>query len=362
MKITGLRLAMLRIPLVTPFRTALRMVEQVEDVVVMVDTDGGAVGYGSAPATAAITGDTHEDIINSLQQALAPTVQGGDISCMDELLAGVHESGDSGNARAAIEMALYDLAAQKAGLPLYQFLGGGPDTLHTGITISLDTVEKMRADAVRAVADGFRLLKLKVGGDPAEDILRVSEIYRAVGGAVTLCLDANQGWTASEAIEVVSALERTGVPMELVEQPVAAADIDGLCAVAEQVATPVMADESVFTPGDARDLIRLRAASILNIKLMKAQGITAALEIADIAASGGVECMVGCMLESPVSVTAAAHVAAARSRVVKHIDLDAPVLCSENPVRGGAEFSGPEISLGSRPGLGIEGIDSLEYF
>lgn len=360
MRINNFSLAMLRIPLVTPFRTSLRTVDRVEDVVVMLGTECGAVGYGSAPATAAITGDTHEMIIKALRDDLAPMVAGKEIAGFSELLPLVQGASSCGSARAALEIALYDLFAQYQGAPLYKILGGGPGRLQTGITISVDSADKMLADASLAIAQGFELLKIKVGGEPDEDIERVSGIFRALGQQVRLYLDANQGWTAEQAIRVITALEQRGVILELVEQPVTAADLDGLCRVSASVRTQVMADESVFSPADAQELIRRDAADIFNIKLMKAGGITAALEIADLAGRHGVPCMMGCMLESPIATAAAAHVAAARSGVITRVDLDAPVLCDSNPILGGTQFSGASITLNQQPGLGIEGIEGLE--
>jgi len=133
-----------------------------------------------------------------------------------------------------------------------------------------------------------------------------------------------------------------------------------MCHVTARVSTPVVADESVFSPADAIELIRRRAANIINIKLMKAGGISTALRIADIAAEHGMSCMIGCMLESSISVAAAAHVAAARSSVITKIDLDGPSLCQYNPVEGGAVFSGLAITLADAPGLGIRYVRDVE--
>jgi L-alanine-DL-glutamate epimerase-like enolase superfamily enzyme len=259
-----------------------------------------------------------------------------------------------------MEIAIYDLWAQLHQVPLYQKLGGGASVLRTDITISVNDVGTMVADATNAVALGYRALKIKLGKDAHLDIGRVMAIHAAVGADIELRLDANQGWTAEQAVRILSALEGAGVQPELVEQPVPARDLDGMCHVTERVSTPVMADESVFSPADALEVIRRRAANIINIKLMKAGGISGALRIADIAAEHGMTCMIGCMLESSVSVAAAAHVAAARSAVITKVDLDGPSLCQYNPVEGGASFSGPEIALAEAPGLGIHHVRDVE--
>ncbi|PNS08067.1 dipeptide epimerase [Solilutibacter silvestris] len=362
MKIRTIRLGMLRIPLKTPFKTALRTVEQVEDVVVAIETDDGHVGHGSAAATAAITGDTHGSIIEAIRRYIAPQLIDGDITDLNALVArtqGALQRNTS--AKAAAEIALYDLWGQLHGAPLYQLLGGGEPRLSTDITISVDGIDKMVADSLDALARGFTSLKIKVGKDMATDIERMRAVHAAVAGRASLRLDANQGWNAREAIHAIRTLEDAGVAMELVEQPVKAHDIDGLREVSANVRTPVMADESAFGPREAIELIRTRAADIINIKLMKAGGISNALKMADVAAIHGVDCMMGCMLEGPIGVTAAAHVAVARSATITRIDLDGPSLCTFNPVHGTTVFDEANIMLGDAPGLGIAKIDGIEW-
>ncbi|MEO7067705.1 MAG: enolase C-terminal domain-like protein, partial [Rhodanobacter sp.] len=134
----------------------------------------------------------------------------------------------------------------------------------------------------------------------------------------------------------------------------------GMRYVTERVQTPVMADESVFSPRQMIELVQTRAADIINIKLMKTGGISNALKMADIAAIYGVECMMGCMLESSISVAAAVHVAVARADVITRIDLDGPSLCQFDPVDGGVIFEDAKITVADVPGLGIRGIRGLE--
>ncbi|MET3930846.1 L-alanine-DL-glutamate epimerase-like enolase superfamily enzyme [Lysobacter sp. OAE881] len=239
-------------------------------------------------------------------------------------------------------------------------LGGGDPVITTDITISVDYIEKMVADSLSAVDRGFESLKIKVGKDIGVDIERVKAIYAAVEGRALLRLDANQGWTAKQAVHAINMLEDAGVRLELVEQPVKAQDLDGMKYVTERVHTPIMADESVFGPKEVIDLIRMRAADIINIKLMKTGGLSNAIRIADIAALYEVECMIGCMLESSISVAAAVHLAVAKSNAITKVDLDGPSLSAFNPVDGGVLFNESEISVTDAPGLGIREIRGLE--
>ncbi|HQW76740.1 MAG: dipeptide epimerase [Dokdonella sp.] len=361
MKITDIRFGMLRVPLKTPFKTALRTVEAVEDIIVMINTDSGHVGYGEAPATAVITGDTHGSIIDAIRHYISPRLLGAEIADLNRithLIQGSMEKNSS--AKAAVEIAVYDLWGQLYQAPLYRLLGGGDPVITTDITISVDYIDKMVADSLAAVERGFESLKIKVGKDIGVDIERVKAIYAAVEDRALLRLDANQGWTAKQAVYALQTLEDAGVRLELVEQPVKANDLDGMKYVTERVHTPIMADESVFGPTEVIELIRMRAADIINIKLMKTGGISNAIRIADIAAMYEVECMIGCMLETSISVAAAVHVAVAKSNAITKIDLDGPSLCAFNPVDGGVIFNESEITVTDAPGLGIRDIRGLE--
>ena len=361
MKITQIKFGMLRVPLKTPFKTALRTVETVEDIVVQIHTDTGNIGYGEAPATAVITGDTHGSIVEAIDKFIAPRLIGQEIANLNRITQLVQTALEKNtSAKAAVEIAVYDLFGQLYGAPLYKMLGGGDPVITTDITISVDYIDKMVADSIAAVDRGFESLKIKVGKDIGLDIERVKAIYAAVEGRALLRLDANQGWTAKQAVYAMHTLEDAGVLLELLEQPVKAQDIDGLKYVTDRVHTPVMADESVFGPMEVVELIKLRAADIINIKLMKTGGISNAIRIADIAALYGVECMIGCMLETSISVAAAVHVAVAKANVITKVDLDGPSLSQFNPVDGGVIFNESEISVTDAPGLGIREIRGLE--
>jgi o-succinylbenzoate synthase len=361
MKITDIQFGTLRVPLKTPFKTALRTVDKIEDIVVMIRTDTGHTGYGEAPATAVITGDTHGSIVEAIRHYIWPRVLGqevANINRLTQLIQGAMEKNSS--AKAAVEIAIYDLWGQLYEAPLYKLLGGGDPLITTDITISVDYIDKMVADSIAAVGRGFESLKIKVGKDIGVDIERIKAVYNAVEGRALLRLDANQGWTAKQAVFALQSLEDAGVHLELVEQPVKAQDLNGLKYVTERVHTPIMADESVFGPTEVIELIRMRAADIINIKLMKTGGISNAIRIADIASMYGVECMIGCMLETGISVAAAVHVAVAKSDAITKIDLDGPSLCAFNPIDGGVNFNDSEISVTEAPGLGIREIRGLE--
>ena len=199
---------------------------------------------------------------------------------------------------------------------------------------------------------GFGILKVKVGKGGAKDVERICAIRDAVGKSVRIRVDANQGWSREEAVSTICAMEDAGTDIELVEQPVSCHDFKGLKYVTEKTATPILADESVFSCEDALRIMEEHAADYLNIKLMKTGGIHEALRICDAAEHYGVKCMIGCMLESKVSVSAGAHLAAAKGCITM-ADLDGPSLCRTDPYQGGPEFEGPVIRMNESFGIGI---------
>jgi o-succinylbenzoate synthase len=325
MKIETISLHTKVIPLKKPFKTALRTVTSIENVIVFLKLENGIVGIGSAAPTVAITGDSTEGIKDIIKNVLAPLLVNKDIHNLNFLLTAMQNAciGNT-SAKTAVEIALYDGYSKLLGLPLYALLGGKKTLLENDMTVSVDSAESMANEAKKLVSKGFSILKIKVGKNGEKDIERILAVRKAVGPSVSLRIDANQGWTAKEAVKIIQSLERQQANLKLVEQPVNASDIEGLKFVKEHVFTPIMADESLFSPQDAIRLLENKAVDFLNIKLMKAGGIRNALTIASIAQSYKIECMIGSMMEASISVVAAAHVAASHPNITM-IDLDAPL-------------------------------------
>ena len=357
MKITKVRLGRISVPLRTPFKTALRTVNSVEDVVVEIHTDTGAIGYGEAPPTGVITGDTTGAIIGAIRDHIAPNILGKDVDefetlCQTVQKCIVHHS----SAKAAVDMALWDLYGQLYNIPVHKLMGGSRKEIVTDLTISVNDPEVMAKDALDALARGYDCLKMKVGVSPELDVARLKAVRQAVGPNITIRIDANQAWTPKQAVKILNSMQDQGLDIELVEQPVKAHDFEGLKYVTERSYVPVLADESVFSPEDAMTIMKMGAADLINIKLMKCGGLYNALKIASAAEIFGVECMIGCMLEAKIAVNAAVHLACAKNIITK-VDLDGPVLCSEDPILGGAVFNEKIITVSDAPGLGIQGIE-----
>ena len=361
MRIQNIEVGIIEVPLRKPFKTALRRVDSVRDIVVRITTDTGHVGYGEAAPTAVITGDTLGSIRCAIEDYIKPKLIGLEISNMEEIMERIDNSiVKNTSAKAAVDIGIYDLFGQMNKSPLYKLLGGYKNEIITDLTISVNSPEEMAEDSISAIERGYKTLKIKVGEDTKMDMKRIQAIRDAVGYDVELRLDANQGWEPKEAIILLRKMEDKGFNIELVEQPVRANDLVGLKYVTDNVSIPILADESVFSAMDAANIIQNRAADLVNIKLMKTGGIHNALKICALAEIYEVECMIGCMLESKLSVSAAVHLAASKSIITK-IDLDGPGLCSEDPIHGGPIYNDSIIKLNQTPGLGFNKINNVSF-
>ncbi|MEJ6542347.1 dipeptide epimerase [Brachybacterium paraconglomeratum] len=342
-----------RAPLRHPFVTAARRTEAVEYVVAEVELAGGAVGQGSAAETVAVTGEDAASILAALDGPLGAALRGarGTIGELSARITGAMPRATS--AKAALEVALHDAWARAAGRPLVELLGGSAEeTMRNDMTVSLEEPATMAQRAREAVAAGHEILKIKLGHDIAEDRERLAAVVEAAPSA-RLRLDANQGWLPDQAVQIITGFEKDGLPVELVEQPVAAGDVEGLARVTAATSLPIMADEAVWSAADAHRLIEARACDLLNIKLAKTGGLRGAIEVAEAARRAGIDCMLGAMMEPRISITAAAHLALAHPAITM-IDLDPPAWFASALPRGGIVQEHGMLRLAGGPGLGLE--------
>ena len=212
MKITEVKLGKISVPLRVPFKTALRSVSSVEDIVVEVHTDTGAVGYGEAPPTGAITGDTTGAILGALQDHIIKTVVGRDVDDFEDLMLALNKCivGNT-SAKAAMDMALWDLYGQLYKIPVYKLLGGSRKEIITDITISVNDPDEMARDAVDAVRRGYDTLKIKVGAHPELDVARLTAVRQAISNDTRIRIDANQGWEPKQAVRLLNQMQEKGL-------------------------------------------------------------------------------------------------------------------------------------------------------
>lgn len=332
MKITDITVENNRLPLKVPFITALRRADTIDELIITIKTDTSICGKGAAVAVTAVTGETLETIETTILNIIKPKITGLNLLAYQNIFSLLNNAIEHHpGAKAAVDMAIYDCLAQFYQMPLYQWLGGESKTLLTDLTISLNDIDTMVSDAKKAVAEGFSILKIKVGDGSQKDIDRVYAIAEGTKAQAKLRIDANQAWSVKDAIEIIKDFEKQSLSIDLIEQPVKAADFEGLKSVKNNVNIPILADESVFNAKDAIKLLCMQAVDLLSIKLLKTGGIYPALTLVSIAETFNVECMLSCMLEGPLGINAACHLALAKPETITRIDLDA-VFLGKSPI------------------------------
>lgn len=356
MTIRQVRCHRLTVPLHTPFVTALRSTRTLESLVVEVSDADGRRGFGEAPQVWRVTGESLAGAEACVLGPLRDVVVGRSVDDLADLLRSVETAVAANHgAKAAVDVALHDLAARRLGVSLPRFLGSSRHDVSTDVTVSAGEVASLVADATARTKDGFSVLKLKVGTNADDDVARIRAVRDAVGPEAQIRVDANQGWTARQAITAIRSLEDAGADVEFVEQPVPAHDLEGLARVTASVDTAVMADESVFGLRDLSTVIKRGAADLVNVKLAKCGGLSTARAMLAFASAHGVGTIVGSMMEGPVGVGAAASLVAAHPTAAVS-DLDAAWWLASSPVVGGLAYDGATITLPQSPGLGIAAL------
>ena len=332
-----------------PFVIATEISTVAQNTFLRIHADDGRVGMGECSAFPMLVGETQATCY-AVAQDLARILKGRDPADIPARMADLHAHiAFNTTIKSAFDMALHDLAAKAAGLPLYRFLGGTRREIVTDMTLGIGTPEKMAAAARAAVAKGARTLKIKLGKGVAEDIERVRAIRTAAGPDIALRADANQGWSYDDAVAALNGIAPFGI--QFCEQPIHH-DFDiRLPGLRARSPVPIMADESVFNRHDAIRLIEAGAVDFINVKLAKSGGILEARAIADEAGKRGVKCMLGGMLESRLALTAKVHLAMAHANFAFY-DLDTCLLGQlEDPVIGGAVYRGFELEVGEGAGI-----------
>jgi len=351
MKIKDVEIYYFDIKLDEPFTISLGTVYSTNGVLIRVLTDSGIIGIGESCPFQPITGETQQTNID-VAQNLRDMLKGKDPLAIESAnkLFGAFLHSNPGIV-AAYDMALYDILGKVAGLPVFRLLGGDKNTFETDVTTGIDTPENMVKNAKAHIAAGFKTLKVKIGQDPDKDVARLQAIRDAIGYDYSIRIDANQGYTVPHAIYALRHMEKFKI--QYCEQPVVYSDIAGLRQVREESPIPVMADEALFFPTDAVKLIKADACDYFNIKLMKAGGITNSLKISIIAEAANIRCMLGCMNETRIALTAAAHVHGAQKNII-YADLDGYFSHTVDPVIDGMTVQGGMITLPEKPGLGAD--------
>jgi L-alanine-DL-glutamate epimerase-like enolase superfamily enzyme len=334
-----------------PFVISLGPLYHAENIIVVIRTSEGIAGFGECSPFMTINGESMQTCF-IVAQYLAAALKEKDAlnieacnALMDKVIYG------NSSIKSAFDIALFDIASQHAGMPLYKFLGGeNSKALITDYTVSLGEVAKMVNDAVQIKEAGFQVIKVKLGQHGAKDVERIRKIREAIGTDLPLRIDANQGWTPDAAIEILNELSIYNI--QHCEEPVPRWDYMELPRIRKNSTIPIMADESCFDHHDAKRLIAIKACDLFNIKLGKSSGIYNAKKIIALAEQQGMKIQVGGFLESRLGFTAAAHLALSSDHIV-YCDFDTPLMFEEDPVSGGITYGkGGMITVPDAPGLG----------
>lgn len=361
--ITKVEIIKLNLPYKEPFVISLGVIESATNIVVKIHTNSELIGIGESAPFVTIVGETQETVFE-LSKHIAKLLKGKDPYALEERMMEINRA-VAGNytMKSTFDMALYDLLAKKAGLPLYQLLGGSNSReITTDMTISIGSPEKVARDALDFKNAGFPAIKVKLGTTTKADVARIHAIREAVGDDYPIRIDANQGWDTVTAINTLQALAKYNI--EHCEEPVPKWNNRELVKVRENSPIPIMADESVFDHHDAFRLAAMGACDYFNIKFSKSGGIYNALKINAIAESAGIKCQVGCMSESRFALTALMHFVLACKNVV-HYDMDSSLMLAEDPVTGGIQYQGKgkwilEEAIGIGAGFDEGFLNSME--
>jgi len=326
-------------------------------VIVLIHTDSGQVGVGEATLAPRWSGETNAGCVAAIDGLIAPAISGEDPRRIEALRRRMDRViRHNPFTKAAVEMALWDLAGKSAGVPVYELLGGALATeLPLKMVVGGFEVERAVELASKFLLEGARSLKVKVGFDLEQDIQRVAAVRELAGSEVAIGVDANCGWSIAEARTAIERLE----PFDLafLEQPIATNDPQQLGALRARTVVPIMADESVFTPDDAWRLTACRAVDLLSVYPGKQGGIAGVVEVGHIAKAAGISCTVGSNLELGVGTAAMLHVAAASDAIDSRAfpgDFIGPLYHEADLLKTPLRLGPQHAVVPDRPGLGVE--------
>ncbi len=334
-----------------PYTIAYETVDKATNIFLRLETNTGLVAYGCAAPDESVTGETPSDVLEVLENIANPLLMNADPFRRVRLTLKLKQVFPTRpSARAAVDMALHDLLGKATGVPLWKLLGGYRDHILTSVTIGIMGVDETVDRARECVREGFRAIKIKTGSDVEDDVEKVLRIREAVGKAIGLRCDANQGYSVSDALEFVRRTREAKI--ELLEQPTPRQEPDMLGRVVSGTPIPIMADESLMNLRDAFRLARRELADMVNVKLMKVGGIDEALQINAVALAARLEVMVGCMDESALAIAAGLNYALARPNVV-YADLDGHLDLIGDPFAGSVILKNGYLYPSDAPGLGV---------
>jgi L-Ala-D/L-Glu epimerase len=354
-KIKSIRAYKKDLSLSKSYTIAYEVTSSVENAFLEIGLENGITGYGSAAASEFVFGENLDDTVKNLQSEAVQNWKGRDIRNFRSVI----DESDSifphhPATRTAIDIALHDAFGKYMGIPVVDLYGRKHRSLPTSVTIGISGIEDTLRDAAEFKEKGFRILKIKIGLDPGQDIERCVKIREKFGDYFKIRVDANQGYDLSQTLAFVRATK--SLNLELIEQPMKVGSEQEMRSLPDEVKKIIACDESLKNSGSALMLAsEPKACGIFNIKLMKCGGLHGAFDIAAIAGASGTELFWGCYDESVVSISAALHAAFA-CRSTRYLDLDGSFDLSGDIFSGGFELKDGEMTPLESPGFGFQKI------
>ena len=349
MRITHISYERLNLKLSEPYTIAYETIDSTVNFILKVETDSHIVGYGCAAPDKIVTGETAAEVEEAITNTIIPLLNGKDPFTYALILMELKGIlGKKSSSLTMVDMALHDLIARKADVPLYRFLGGFQKSIATSITIGILPLDDTLIQAREFVEKGFTILKVKGGHSLEEDIEKMTRLHEEFPG-ITLRFDGNQGYSVIDSVAFVKATSQIGI--EIFEQPTKLEKEERLGEVMNQVDIPVMADESLKTLTDAFRLAQNERVDMVNIKLMKVGGILEGMHINSVAKAAGIESMIGCNDESALGISAGLHFALSRPNI-RYADLDGHLDVLDDPFQGLFHLKNGVLYPTEAPGLG----------
>ena len=340
------------IPLTDTFVISQGKVPVAKNIFVKINLDNKISGLGEITPFPELSGADRQSCLSRARE-ITGWITGQNITNYKNLCGRIREN-TSGHSPVlcGFETAILDALSHSLGIPLYHFFGGKLDgPFETDITIPILSFERSLKLAAQWHSRGFRKLKMKVGLDQDKELSLIRSLHSTYPD-FRFIIDANQGFLPSDAIRFANELHKDGVPVIMFEQPVDRRDLDGLAQVRNSISFPVAADESVFTREELTSVISKKAADIINLKIMKT-GLLNTIDIAIAAHVMGLQLMIGGMIETRVAMGCSLALVAGLG-IIEHLDLDTPLLLSEDPVEGGYTYEGPKLFLSNGTGMDVK--------
>jgi muconate cycloisomerase len=355
LRITAIEIIETKIPLETPYKLSKKygVVEFTHPTIIKIYTDNGMVGYGETDAWAGFTSETPETVAAVLTHNIAPKILGEEatnILKLHNIMNFVMR--ENHMAKAAIDMACYDLLGKEAGMSVYQLLGGNLyDSLPIMGAIGGETCEEAASAALKTKAKGYHSLMIKVGRDPVQDAQCVLAVREVVGPDYPLILDANQGWNLPSAKKFISIAQEAN-PV-LFEQPLLGEDIEGMAELRRYCDVPISVDESLTSFEYAQNIVRLNAADVFSVKVCKNGGINESMRIIELARNNGINILFNSMLEEGITQAASLNMALVTENIYEYghayfspLRLEADITTFSDLIRDGRVYAPISHGLG----------------